>query len=109
MHSNKFVTLATLFVAFNCLYAHPVDVKDNPPIITTKYGQIQGMDDGMAYVYLGIPYALPPIGNLRWEVPTLVEPWSPQVLNATWYKPACPQPHGSTCDPAGTCPISVRY
>ena len=43
------------------------------PIVKTKYGNIQGFEfkaerGSEAEVFLGIPFAKPPIGELRFEV-----------------------------------------
>lgn len=40
--------------------------------------------------YLGIPYAKPPIGDLRFKAPVSPTPWL-GVLNATEFGPMCPQ------------------
>lgn len=42
--------------------------------------------------FLGIPYATPPIGDLRWNSPQPHKGWD-QVLNASQFGPACPQEH----------------
>ena len=41
------------------------------PVLTIEGGQIQGVlaDNPGVYVYRGIPYAAPPIGDLRWKEP----------------------------------------
>ncbi len=44
-------------------------------IIKTKYGKIKGVDCGKYLVYRGIPYAKPPVGNLRWKAPVEPEPF----------------------------------
>lgn len=43
--------------------------------------------------FLGIPYAAPPVGRLRWAAPRPVSPWT-GVLDATRPASACPQPAG---------------
>lgn len=46
------------------------------PVLTVEGGQIEGVVDaeGVA-VYKGIPYAAPPVGDLRWKQPQPVQPW----------------------------------
>jgi para-nitrobenzyl esterase len=41
--------------------------------------------------FLGIPYAQPPFGPLRFQAPSLVDPWG-GVINATAFAPTAPQP-----------------
>lgn len=48
------------------------------PVLTIEGGQIQGVmadDHPDVYVYRGIPYAAPPIGENRWKAPQPVVPW----------------------------------
>ena len=47
------------------------------PVLTIEGGQIQGVlaENPGVYVFRGIPYAAPPIGDLRWKAPQPVEPW----------------------------------
>ena len=47
------------------------------PVLTVEGGQIQGVlaENPGVYVYRGIPYAAPPIGNLRWKAPQPVVEW----------------------------------
>ena len=46
-------------------------------IVTLKNGQVQGVltADGAVEVFTGIPYADPPVGELRWREPQDVTPW----------------------------------
>ena len=45
------------------------------PVVTVEGGKIQGtIVDGVA-IYKGIPYAAPPVGELRWKGPQPVTPW----------------------------------
>jgi para-nitrobenzyl esterase len=47
------------------------------PILTIEGGQVQGVNTEIrgVYVYRGIPYAAPPIKDLRWKAPQPVVPW----------------------------------
>lgn len=66
--------------------------------VTTTSGHIQGRDLGASCAFLGIPFAAPPVGNLRWKPPQQAPAWAPATLNATTNPPACPNvnPPGST-------------
>lgn len=60
------------------------------PTVTVTGGEIAGATDGGVAVYKGIPYAAPPVGDLRWKPPQPVEDWD-GVHDATEFGPACPQ------------------
>ena len=46
-------------------------------VVTVTEGQLTGVrtEDGAVEVYAGIPYAQPPVGELRWKEPQPPEPW----------------------------------
>jgi len=44
-------------------------------IVKTKDGDLSGTNESGIRAYLGIPYAAPPIGDLRWRPPAPVQPW----------------------------------
>jgi len=58
--------------------------------VETSYGIVAGMQDETLSRFLGIPYAKPPIGDLRWADPQPPEAWE-GVYQATQFKPACMQ------------------
>ncbi len=49
----------------------------NPLIVKTDKGKVQGKMswDGQARAFLGIPYAAPPVGPLRWKPPQPAAKW----------------------------------
>lgn len=51
--------------------------KAESPVLTIEGGQVQGVAADLegVYVYRGIPYAAPPINELRWKAPQPVIPW----------------------------------
>jgi para-nitrobenzyl esterase len=53
-------------------------------------GDVQGQTNERTREFLGIPFAAPPVGPLRWRPPAPVVPWS-GVLDATSFGPACAQ------------------
>jgi para-nitrobenzyl esterase len=67
-------------------------------IIEVDSGKISGRVVGQnpeIHVYKGIPYATPPVGDLRWRPPQSVMPWK-EVLPGDTFGPVCPQPGGRT-------------
>ena len=53
-------------------------------------GSVQGVAENSLTVFKGIPYAAPPVGNLRWKAPQPVKPWK-GVLKADHFGPSAPQ------------------
>ena len=60
------------------------------PIVQTQYGAVQGKVVSGINDFLGIPYAVPPVGPLRWTAPAAPTPWA-NTLQATSYSAYCPQ------------------
>lgn len=74
-------------------FAQPAKASDtvNGPIVKSPAGQLQGRSEGALNVFKGIPYAVPPVGPLRWRSPTPSPRWT-GVRQATEFGPACFQP-----------------
>jgi para-nitrobenzyl esterase len=60
------------------------------PRVKTHSGAVEGKDDGKVKTFLGIPYAAPPMGDLRWKAPQPVAKWS-GVKKATEFGYHCMQ------------------
>jgi para-nitrobenzyl esterase len=60
------------------------------PVVATDRGLVRGIATNAADEFLGIPYAAPPVGALRWQPPQSMSRW-PGVRQATQYAPHCPQ------------------
>ncbi len=59
-------------------------------IVETSYGKLEGVEqDGLA-VFRGIPFAKPPVGDLRFRAPERAERWE-GVRDASRFGAACPQ------------------
>lgn len=65
-------------------------------VVTLRDGKIQGLltADGAVEVYTGIPYAKPPLGDLRWRAPQDPAPWI-GVRTCTHFAPMAMQPRNS--------------
>jgi para-nitrobenzyl esterase len=69
-----------------CLSAQPA------PQVRTAQGEVEGLVTPMGVLaFLGVPYAAPPLGELRWREPQPATAWGP-VRNVKSYGPACMQP-----------------
>jgi para-nitrobenzyl esterase len=53
-------------------------------------GRLEGVRAGDLTIYRGIPYAAPPLGDLRWKPPQSPAAWT-GVRPARAFAPACPQ------------------
>ncbi len=61
------------------------------PIVRTQYGDVRGFEDEEnTWVWKAIPYAKPPIGDLRWKAPQRPEPWD-GIREETDFCDLCPQ------------------
>ncbi len=59
-------------------------------LIRTQYGEVQGVRQDGAVIWRGIPFAEPPIGELRFQPPRPPQPWQ-EPRDATQFGPVCQQ------------------
>ncbi|WP_116790336.1 carboxylesterase/lipase family protein [Flavobacterium psychrotrophum] len=60
-----------ILIILLCLSAHA----QLPQEIKITGGKISGVTNNDISIYKGIPFAAPPVGNLRWKAPQPVKPW----------------------------------
>ena len=60
------------------------------PQVKTRTGTVEGKEEGSVHAFLGIPYAAPPVGDLRWKPPVPAAKWS-GVKKVTDFGPHCMQ------------------
>eukprot|EP00930_Biecheleria_cincta_P085049 TRINITY_DN74469_c0_g1_i1.p1 TRINITY_DN74469_c0_g1~~TRINITY_DN74469_c0_g1_i1.p1 ORF type:complete len:556 (-),score=78.80 TRINITY_DN74469_c0_g1_i1:71-1717(-) len=63
-------------------------------IVDLVDGAVEGRAAGAVGVWLGIPYASPPTGDLRWRPPQPPKQWRPEILKATDFRSSCYQQPG---------------
>ncbi len=77
------------FAAVGC--GGPGPATTNPPgTVQTPCGPVVGMEAGGVHAFLGIPYAAPPIGDLRFRAPAPATCWT-SARDATAFGAYCPQ------------------
>ncbi len=108
--TSRFLAIAvTLFLAVSgCAENDPSDAPEStdpsssPLVRTTAQGAVRGTAwDSDTYAWLGIPYARPPEGDLRWKAPRDPDPWQ-GVRDAADFCRPCSQLGGflAKLDPA---------
>ncbi|MEN8651314.1 carboxylesterase family protein [Streptomyces sp. 21So2-11] len=70
--------------------AAPSERSQTSPLVTIAQGGLRGQSRGQAQEFLGIPYAAPPVGDLRFRPSQTPKRWS-EVRDATRQAPACLQ------------------
>jgi para-nitrobenzyl esterase len=86
--------LAAFLVACSTAQVDQVCVDNCPSSrdvrVQTSFGPVEGYEDDGVLSYRGIPYAAPPVGELRWKPPIDPEPWT-DTLPAIEKPSICPQ------------------
>lgn len=68
------------------------------PVVKTPSGALRGTDQGQSSVYFGIPFAKPPVGDLRWRDPVPAGSWNGE-RDATKPAKACWQGEAGSWGP----------
>ncbi|HUL81170.1 MAG TPA: carboxylesterase family protein [Gammaproteobacteria bacterium] len=75
-----------------------------PATAHVEQGALAGTTDGDVNTFLGVPFAAPPIGELRWKAPQPAAKWQ-GARSATAFAPSCPQ----AVTPQGFGPWTAEY
>jgi len=73
--------------------------------VSTDKGEVEGTVEDRVVVFKGIPYAAPPVGDLRWQRPQPASPWS-GVRKCDTFSKSCIQPVFASMD--GTEPVGKQ-
>jgi para-nitrobenzyl esterase len=83
--------MVTAFFGFLLAVAVPLSAAPrSSPRVRIAEGTVQGLTSGGMSEFLGIPFAEPPVGALRWQPPRTHAAWT-QTLDATKFGNTCPQ------------------
>ena len=90
--SRTSVILLAIFALILASSFHLRAAADDSIVVQTTSGQLRGVPrSGGGARFLGVPYARPPIGDLRWHEPLPAKPWS-GVRDASTFSAPCAQP-----------------
>lgn len=103
MANLAFLSILLAWISLLFLFLAPLSIAQS---ISTPFGAIHGATDPSTGVatFLGVPFAEPPLGSLRFMLPQLVAKTS-SVINATSYAAPCAQ-FGFATNPASMLPGS---
>jgi len=88
----RHIAFATALTAISTLTAAAQNTNSIPgDPIAIDTGKVAGtiLDNGV-HAYFGIPFAAPPVGELRWHEPLPAKPWT-NIYSANAPRPACGQ------------------
>lgn len=93
------LTIIGFVVLFSCKHKQSVN-QIIDPIVKTQYGVLQGQvnTDGNVVAFKGIPYAEPPVGDLRWKDPQPPIAWD-GTRDATKFCSSCIQVKAGSRNP----------
>ncbi len=80
---KNIILSATLF----SMFAAGLGFAQQPAPVRVEHGLVQGTSEGGLTVYRGIPFAAPPVGDLRWRAPQPAAKWE-GVRQATQFGPS---------------------
>ncbi|MBR1595631.1 MAG: carboxylesterase family protein [Phocaeicola sp.] len=74
MKAIRIISVLFIFIVYACTNTLQ---NEDIPILSISGGKVRGVltDSSQVVVFKGIPYAAPPIGELRWKKPQEVIPW----------------------------------
>jgi para-nitrobenzyl esterase len=93
-HDQKLPTrklrTSLLVLCAMCLVPVVSAVNSSSPVVQIPSGKVRGLNNGQLMIFKGVPYAAPPVGNLRWRPPQPVASWN-GIRGATEYGHDCMQ------------------
>src|ERR1700724_3911435 len=90
MDRRAFVASTIAAAATTLPSAFSRSAEPSGPRVLTQQGLLEGFEENDVSKFLGIPFAMPPVGQLRWQAPRAPEHWT-GVRPAKQFGSACLQ------------------
>ncbi|KAF4581408.1 hypothetical protein EYR40_009693 [Pleurotus pulmonarius] len=87
MYSARWLVVTTFLFIYSVI---GTPLRRAPPVVTLDSATVTGTQFGRVNRYLGIPFAQPPVGYLRFRRPEPIAPYT-ESFSALTYGKACPQ------------------
>ena len=71
----KSVAIISVFTLINSIAIGQLTTDHNMPTVKTANGTLMGTELSGISMFKGVPYAQPPVGDLRWKEPQPVKNW----------------------------------
>jgi para-nitrobenzyl esterase len=84
------LVIAILTLSFGSAASTARTHEPRPPVVQVEGGLIAGTQADGVTRFLGVPYAAPPVGDLRWRSPQPPQPWT-ATRQAREFSPVCRQ------------------
>jgi len=85
-----------------CFLLFTLKLTAQAPVVKTHQGYMKGVSESGIAVFKGIPYAQPPVGNLRFQPPMPRQAWS-DTLSAVQFSSSALQPSGAATSGSEDC------
>ncbi|HEV8515436.1 MAG TPA: carboxylesterase family protein [Cyclobacteriaceae bacterium] len=67
--------LKSFFIVIFIIIGFTINAQNSLDVVKTKSGLVSGTETNGIHIFKGIPFATPPINDLRWKAPQPVKPW----------------------------------
>ena len=76
--------------------------------VKTCFGKLKGRAENGVRIFKGVPFAKPPVGELRFREPQRMEAWEGE-REAFQFGPVCPQPDGGCPNQRGFKSLRIAF
>lgn len=76
--------------------------------VETRFGKLKGRAENGVRIFKGVPYAKPPVGDLRFREPRRMEAWEGE-LDAFQFGPVCPRLMGYCLSQRGFKSLRIAF